>query len=66
MLPPFVRGDAGVFFEHADEVAVGGEAEIGGDGGGGSVGPAEKAFRLFRFFAEYEVCQRFAGLLFEP
>ena len=31
-LPPLVRGDAGVLFEHADEVAVGGEAEVGGDG----------------------------------
>ena len=66
MFPPLIRGDSGVFFENAYEVAVGGEAEIGGDCGGGSVGPTQEAFCLLRFFAEYEVGQRFTGLLFEP
>ena len=36
--PVFVGGLAGVALEDADEVAVGGEAQVRPDGGGGLVG----------------------------
>ena len=50
LLPVLVGGETGILFEDLAEVAVGGEAEIGGDGGSGLVGPAEEAFGFLRFF----------------